>query len=152
MRVTVTGATGRIGSLLVERLRARGDEVTILSRSAREGAVVWNPMTQRAPAAALESRDAVIHLAGEDVAQRWTAEAKERIRESREIGTRHLVEGLADVAPERRPTVLVSGSASGYYGPHGDEEVTEAAAPGADFLAAVCVAWEAEAQAAEPLG
>src|SRR3954447_12364333 len=113
MRVTVTGATGRIGSLLVERLPARGDEVTILSRSAREGAVVWNPLTQRAPAAALEGRDAVIHLAGEDVAQRWSAETKQSIRDSRETGTRHLVEGLADLAPENRPKVLVSGSASG---------------------------------------
>src|SRR6476659_4917131 len=103
MRVTATGATGRIGSLLVDRLRARGDEVTILSRGAREGAVVWNPLTQRAPAAALEGRDAVIHLAGEDVAQRWSDESKQRIRESREAGTRHLVEGLADVPEAARP-------------------------------------------------
>src|SRR4051794_9081364 len=118
MRVTVTGATGRIGTLLTERLRARGDEVTILSRSAREGAVVWNPLTQRAPAAALEGRDAVIHLAGEDVAQRWSDDVKQRIRESREIGTRNLVEGIADLTPVARPAALVSGSASGYYGAH----------------------------------
>jgi uncharacterized protein (TIGR01777 family) len=152
MRVTVTGATGRIGSLLVERLRARGDEVTILSRSAHEGAVVWNPLTQRAPEAALAGRDAVVHLAGEDVGQRWSDETKRAIRESREHGTRNLVDGLRALPDDDRPKVLVSGSASGYYGPRGDEEITESQPPGDDFLARVCVAWEAEAQAAEQLG
>src|SRR3954447_2923972 len=152
MRVTVTGATGRIGSLLVERLRARGDEVTIMSRSAHEGAIVWNPTTQQAPAAALEGRDGIVHLAGEDVAQRWTDEAKRAIRESREVGTSNLVEGLRALPDDRRPRVLVSGSASGYYGPHGDEEITESAAPGVDFLAEVCVGWEGQAQMAEQLG
>jgi hypothetical protein len=152
MRVTVTGATGRIGSLLVDRLRARGDDVTILSRGAQEGAVVWNPLTQQAPAAALEGRDAVVHLAGEDVGQRWSDDTKRAIRESREHGTRNLVDGIRALDENVRPRVLVSASASGYYGPHGDEEITESHGPGDDFLAQVCVAWETEAQAAEQLG
>src|SRR4051812_4978459 len=152
MKVTVTGATGRIGSLLVERLRARGDEVTILSRSARGGAVAWDPLAGPAPSEALEGRDAVVHLAGEDVAQRWSEETKRAIRESREVGTRNLVAGLRALPEDARPGVLVSGSASGYYGPHGSESVTEADPPGVDFLAEVCVGWEQQAQAAEELG
>ena len=147
MHVTVTGASGRIGTHLVERLRARGDEVTILSRSAERG-VRWDPLTERTPADALRGRDAVIHLAGEDVAQRWSAGAKQRILASRETGTRDLVAGLAAVDEAERPRVLVSGSASGYYGPHGDEEVDETAPAGEGFLAEVCVAWEREAQEA----
>ena len=149
MNVVVTGATGRIGSRLVERLRARGDEVTVLSRSAERG-VQWDPNVEPAPAAALEGRDAVVHLAGEDIAQRWTAAAKRRIRESRVTGTRNLVAGLR--ATQDRPRVLVSGSAGGYYGPRDpDEEVDESATAGTDFLAQVCADWEREAQAAEEL-
>ena len=152
MKVAVTGASGRIGSHLVERLRARGDDVTILSRDPAKG-VRWDPAANPAPAEALAGRDAVVHLAGEDVAQRWNDAAKRRIRESREVGTRHLVEGLAALPAEERPRVLVSGSASGYYGPReGDQEVTESDGPGDDFLAEVCIAWEHEAQRAEELG
>ena len=151
MRVTVTGASGRSGSHLVERLRERGHDSTILSRSPQRG-VAWDPAAAPAPAEALRGRDAVIHLAGEDVAQRWSNEVKERIRSSRETGTRNLVDGLAALPEGERPRVLVSGSASGYYGPRGDEEVTESDAPGDDFLARVCVAWEREAQRAEDLG
>jgi uncharacterized protein (TIGR01777 family) len=151
MRVTVTGASGRIGSHLVRALRARGDEVTILSRSARQG-VQWDPVSGPAPAEALRGTDAVVHLAGEDVAQRWSEDAKQRIRSSREDGTRNLVAGIAAVAEAERPRALVSGSASGYYGARGDEEVDESASSGEDFLAGVCVAWEREAQAAEALG
>jgi uncharacterized protein (TIGR01777 family) len=159
MRVTVTGATGLIGSRLVERLRERGDAVTVLSRDpakARETlgagveAVAWDPSAGPAPAAALAGADAVVHLAGEPVAQRWSAKAKERIRASREAGTRNLVAGIA--AAEPRPRALVSSSAVGYYGPRGDEALPESAAPGTDFLAEVCKAWEREADAAEALG
>ncbi len=152
MRITVTGGTGRVGRRLVERLRARGDEVTTLSRSpSTPDAVRWDPSAEPAPVSALSGRDAVVHLAGEDVAQRWSDDAKRRIRESRELGTRNLVAGLAAADP--RPAVLVSGSASGYYGPRdGAEPVDETAAPGDDFLAQVCVAWEREAQAAEAFG
>ncbi len=151
MRITITGASGRIGSHLVERLRARGDEVTILSRSADRG-VKWDPAGGPAPATALRDRDVVVHLAGEDVAQRWNGESKRRIRQSREMGTRNLVAGLAALEETERPNVLVSGSASGYYGPHGDEEVDESTPAGGDFLAEVCMAWEREAQVAEALG
>jgi uncharacterized protein (TIGR01777 family) len=149
MRVAVTGGTGRIGRALVAALRERGDEVTVLSRS-EEGGARWDPAAGPAPAESLEGRDAVVHLAGEDVAQRWSSDAKERIRDSRVVGTRNLVEGIRAASP--RPGILVSASASGYYGPRGDEEVDESAAPGDDFLAEVCVAWEREAEAAEELG
>jgi uncharacterized protein (TIGR01777 family) len=159
MRVTLTGATGGIGRGLAEALIARGDEVTALTRSPERAAgrlpqgvtaVGWDPVAGPAPADALAGRDAVVNLAGENVAQRWTSEVKQRIRASRELGTRNLVEGLRIAEP--RPAALVSGSASGYYGPHGDERVGEDAPAGDDFLAAVSVAWEREAMEAEGLG
>lgn len=158
MKVTLTGATGRIGSGLVAALRERGDEVTILTRSperARERlgdvqAFAWDLKTEPAPAEALAGRDAVLHLAGEDIAQRWTAGAKREILESREVGTRNLVAGIAAADP--RPPLLVSASASGYYGAHGDEEVDERTPPGDGFAAEVCVAWEREAEKAAELG
>ena len=155
--MTLTGATGRIGTRLVHSLRERGDDVCVLSRdperaSAALGveAQAWQPESEPAPADALAGRDGVIHLAGEDVAQRWDADTKRRLLGSRELGTRNLVAGLR--AAEPRPAALVSASAVGYYGPRGDEPVTEEAAPGDDFLAGVCVAWEREAAAAEELG
>ena len=151
MNVVVTGASGLIGTRLVERLRARGDEVTTLSRTPRSPqAVAWQPEREPAPAEALAGRDAVVHLAGENVAQRWSDEAKRRIRSSREIGTRNLVAGIE--AAEPRPRVLVSSSAVGYYGPHGEEPLDEDTPPGGDFLAEVCVAWEREARRAADLG
>lgn len=158
MQITVTGATGLIGTKLVEALKARGDEVTVLSRSpgkAREAlgveAVAWgDPTAEPAPAAALDGREAVVHLAGEPVAQRWSKDTKKRILESRELGTRNLVAGMR--AASAPPRVLVSSSASGFYGPHGDERIAEDAPAGDDFLAQVCVAWEREARAAEDLG
>src|SRR5215218_4030590 len=151
MNVAITGASGLIGTKLVGRLRARGDEVTTLSRSpSTPGAVGWQPEREPAPAAALGGRDAVVHLAGENVAQRWSDDAKRRIRASRELGTRNLVAGIEAAAP--RPQVLVCSSAIGYYGPHGDERVDEDTPPGDDFLAGVCVAWEREAQRAAELG
>jgi uncharacterized protein len=157
MRVTVTGATGRIGTRLVGELRRRGDEVTVLSRNpakAREAlgveAVAWQPEAEPAPLAALAGRDGVIHLAGEDVAQRWDKETKLRLMDSRELGTRNLVAGLA--AAEPRPAVLVSSSAIGWYGHRGDEVLDESAPAADDFLAQVCAAWEREAAKAEELG
>jgi uncharacterized protein len=151
MRVTITGAGGLIGTRLAERLRARSDEVTTLSRDpASPGAVAWQPEDEPAPAAALAGRDAVVHLAGENVAQRWSGDAKRRIRTSRELGTRNLVAGIAAADP--RPRVLVSASAVGYYGPHGDERLDESAPAGPGFLADVCVIWEREAHRAAELG
>jgi len=157
MRVTVTGATGLIGSRLVRRLKADRHEVTVLSRApgrARANlgvdAEAWNPESEPAPVRGLAGRDAVVHLAGENVAQRWTAAARRRIRLSRELGTRNLVAGIEAADP--RPGTLVSSSAVGYYGAHGDEELDEDAPAGDDFLAEVCVIWEQEAQRAEELG
>jgi uncharacterized protein len=151
MKITVTGASGLIGAKLVERLRARGDDVTTLSRDpSSPGAVAWQPEDEPAPVAALAGRDAVVHLAGENVAQRWSDDAKRRIRSSREHGTRHLVAGIEAADP--RPRVLVSSSAVGYYGPHGDEKLDEQTAAGSDFLADVCVIWEREARRAADLG
>jgi uncharacterized protein len=159
MRVAVTGATGTIGRRVVELLRERGDEVTVLTRDAGRArdalgdvdAHTWaDPAGEPAPAEALAGRDGVIHVLGEPVAQRWSDDAKRRIRESRVAGTRNLVEGLR--AAEPRPPVLVSQSASGYYGARGDERVDEDAPPASDFLAGVVAGWEAEAGAAEELG
>lgn len=159
MRVTMTGATGLIGTRIVAALARRGDEVTVLSRDpqrarARLGsgieAVAWDPLGEPAPTAALAGRDGVIHLAGERVDQRWSAAAKDRIRTSREVGTANLVAGLRSADP--RPRALVSASAVGYYGPRGDEEVPESTPPGEGFLAQVCVAWEQAARAAGELG
>jgi uncharacterized protein len=157
MRVAITGATGRIGTRLVTALKGRGDDVAVLSRNpdaARSSlgveAHAWQPQSEPAPAAVLAGRDAVVHLAGEDVAQRWSDATKRRLLDSRELGTRNLVDGLR--AAEPRPGVLVSSSAVGFYGPRGDEPVTEADPPGDDFLAGVCAAWERESAKAEQLG
>jgi uncharacterized protein len=151
-RVAVTGGTGMIGRRVVDALRARGDEVTVLSRSA-PGTVHWaDPTAEPPPPEALAGRDGVVHLLGENVAQRWTNAAKRRIRESRELGTRQLVEGLARLSDGERPQALVSMSAIGYYGARGDEPVDETAPPGDDFLAEVVRAWEAEAHEAQALG
>jgi uncharacterized protein (TIGR01777 family) len=158
MNVTLTGATGLIGTKLVRALRDHGDAVTVLSRSpekaqARLGveAIAWDPLAGPAPVEALRGRDAVIHLAGEPVAQRWSDDVKRRILDSREAGTRNLVAGLRAAGPDA-PKTLVCSSAVGYYGKHGDERVPETAPPGDDFLAGVCVAWEREADAARALG
>ncbi len=157
MKITITGATGLIGPRLVAALTARGDDVLALSRSPAKAsaalgvpALAWDPLAEPPPADALTGRDAVVHLAGEPVAQRWNAQVKASILESREVGTRNLVAGLG--AASERPAVLVSSSAVGYYGKHGDERVEESAPAGGDFLAQVCVVWEREALAAAALG
>ncbi len=157
MRIVVSGATGLIGTQLVAALKARGDDVTVLSRNPERAAaalgveaVAWQPLSGPPPTEALAGRDAVIHLAGEPVAQRWSAAAKQSILDSRETGTRQLVDAIA--ASDRKPAALLSSSAVGYYGKHGDDVVTEQTAAGNDFLAGVCVAWEREALRAEALG
>jgi uncharacterized protein (TIGR01777 family) len=157
MRITLTGATGYVGCKLVTALKARGDEITVLSRdgaraSKRLGveAADWDWTAGPAPAAALAGRDVVVHLAGEPVAQRWNESVRERIRDSRELGTRRLVEGLHDADP--RPARLVCASASAFYGARGPEVVDETSPAGRDWLADVCVRWEREADAATQLG
>lgn len=136
MQIAVTGASGFIGYRLMERLRRSGHTPRGLSlRSA--------PRAQD-----LANCEAVVHLAGERIDQRWTADARRRILESREQGTRALVDAMR----EHPPNVLVSASGVGYYGSRGDDVLTEREAAGSDFVAQVCTAWEREAQAAEPLG
>ncbi len=162
MRVVVTGATGLIGRGVIDALHQRGDSTVALSRhrasaAQRLGPDVevheWaQPTSSPAPAAALAGADAVIHLLGEPVAQRWTAEAQAAIRDSRVLGTRNLVAGLRAVPDSDRPRVLVSQSATGYYGPRDSTPLDEAAPAGHDFLADVVVGWETEAEEAEDLG
>jgi uncharacterized protein (TIGR01777 family) len=158
LRVTVTGATGLIGPPLVAALRERGAEVTVLSRDPQRARATlqrvqaerWEPLREPAPAQVLEGRQAVVHLAGAPVAQRWSRRARRAIRDSRVLGTRNLIEGLRHA--RARPATLISSSAIGYYGLHGEEPLDEDSPPGAGFLARVCAAWEQEAQAAQELG
>ena len=153
MRATITGGTGLIGRTVVDALRERGDDVTVLSRSGKDGTARWgDPKREPPPAVALTGRDAVVHLLGENVSQRWTDAAKREIRQSRELGTRQLVEGIGALPASERPSVLLSMSAIGYYGAHGDERVAEDGDPGDDFLAEVVKLWETEALAARDLG
>jgi uncharacterized protein len=160
MRIAITGATGLIGSAVARVLRSRGEEVVALSRDrdrARQilgddvEAHVWpDPKHSPPPPEALRHADAVIHLLGEPVAQRWTEAAKREIRDSRVLSTRSLVEGLAALPDDTRPATLVSQSATGYYGPRGEEKLDEDAQAGDDFLARVTAEWEREASAAGP--
>jgi uncharacterized protein (TIGR01777 family) len=148
MRVTVTGATGTIGSAVATALTQRGDEVTALSRSSN-----WpDPKSAPPPAEVLRGRDAVVHLLGEQIAQRWTDEAKREIRDSRILSTRNLVAAIGELPEEERPKVLVSQSGAGWYGHRGDERLDESAPAGDDFLARLSADWEAEARRAEELG
>ena len=135
MNVALTGGSGFIGSRLAERLRSDGHSVVLLSRGQTPDA---------------RGCDAVVHLAGEPVAQRWTPEAKARIRSSRVEGTRRLVEELSKAA--KKPVVMVSASAIGIYGSRGDEVLREDSAPGKGFLEDVAMEWEREARAAEAVG
>jgi uncharacterized protein len=151
--VAITGATGFIGSALVDALRTGGYTVRRLVRSERQrrpGDVVWDPAAGRLDPSVLDSVDAVIHLAGEPIAQRWTPEIKRRIRESRVRGTELLAAAIASGA--RPPRVFVSGSAMGIYGNRGDEELDETSALGRDFLADVATEWEAAAEPAVRAG
>lgn len=141
--VVVTGATGFIGTALVARLRAAGARVRRVTRGG-DGRdpddIVWDPMRDVLPARELDGADAVVNLAGAPIARRWTASRKRAIRESRRRGTELLARTLATL--ERKPRVLVSGSAVGYYGDRGDESLDETSAPGTDFLAQVAREWE----------
>lgn len=158
MRVLVTGASGLIGSALCDTLLARGDEVVGLSRdpeSARgtNPKVVWHawePTLERPPADAFAGVDGVVNLIGERIDQRWTDEAKKRILETRRTATHNLVQAIAGL--ERRPKVLVSQSAVGYYGDRGDAIVDESSGPGESFDSKVVQEWEKAARELEPSG
>ena len=149
MRVLVTGGTGLVGRPACDALRAAGHAVTIVSREPGRvpaRAIGWDGLR-----AAMPETDAIVNLAGESIASgRWTAARKAAIRSSRVEATRALVDAAAAASP--RPKVLVNASGVGYYGAHGDEPLDETAAAGPDFLARVCVEWEAEARRAEALG
>lgn len=153
LRVAVTGSTGLIGSALTRALEAEGHRVVRVVRSRPapgSGDVAWDPARGEIDAAGLEGLDAVVHLAGENVGKPWTEAQKARIRDSRQQGTRTLARALAGL--REPPRVLVSASATGYYGDRGDEVLDESAGPGSGFLAEVCRTWEAEAQPARDAG
>lgn len=154
MRIAVSGSHGLIGSALVRSLEGDGHQVARLTRpgaEARPGDVPWDIEAGTIDAAALEGVDGVVHLAGEGIAAgRWTEEHKRRVRESRTRSTALLAETLATL--DAPPAVLLSGSAIGYYGDRGDEELTEASPPGEGFLPELCQAWEAATGMAEAAG
>jgi len=151
--VAISGATGLIGSALAARLRARNVRVRRLVRTAHPQSpddIVWDPMRGVLSPNDLEGADAVVHLAGEPLAHRWTDARKRAIRESRVRGTELVARTIA--ALDRRPRVLLSGSAIGIYGDRGDEPVDEESALGSDFLAGVTREWEAASVAAADAG
>jgi len=151
MRVLVTGASGMIGSTVCDALLARGDEVVALSRDPGRARATnptvswhaWHPATERPPAAAFEGVDAVMNLIGENINQRLTPAAKQRIYDSRVRATKNLVDGMA--AAETSPGVLVSQCAVGYYGDNGEAIVDESTPPADDWTGQLCADWEAAA-------
>ena len=155
MRILVTGATGLIGSDLCDALLARGDEVVGLTRDPDRARSTnptvtwhaWRPTTETPPPAALDGIDGVVNLVGEEINQRLTDEAKIRIRESRILGTRNLLEGIE--ASPTEPSVFVGQSAIGYYGDRGAQIVDEGSGPGEGFAAEVPIDWEAAERQAE---
>lgn len=159
MKVLVTGASGLIGAALCDALLARGDRVVGLSRDpdrARQGKPSiewhrWEPTLERPPAAAFDGVDGIVNLIGEKINQRWTDDAKRKIMETRRTATHNLVGAIAGL--ERRPKVLVSQSAVGYYGDQGDAVVEESTGPGEEsFDSEVVVEWEKAAREAEATG
>jgi uncharacterized protein (TIGR01777 family) len=155
MKIVISGASGLIGRRLMKSLAGEGHTLHVLSRHAGTNLPAgvrisaWDTKSEP-PAEALDGADAVVHLAGEPVAQRWNDEVKRKIRESRVTGTEHLVAAMAKSAA--RPKTLICASAIGYYGSRGDDVLTEASGPGTGYLPEVCVAWEKAAQGAEALG
>ncbi len=159
-RIVLTGATGLIGRRLYNALRTRGDQVVILTRnpdragkifSDAERVLLWAPGVAGEWKSAIDGADAVVHLAGEPIAEeRWTEEYKKRIQDSRRFGTRDIVDAIAAAAV--KPGLLISASAVGFYGDTGEQEVNENSPAGSDFLAETCIEWEREALRAEAEG
>ena len=152
MHVVITGSTGLIGTALVKKLSADGHDVTrLVRRTPRPGEAHWNPADGTIEAAALEGADAVVHLAGAGIGDhRWTTEYKRELVDSRVLGTELLASTIASL--DRKPAVLLSGSAIGVYGARGDEELDERSSVGSGFLADLCVQWEAATAAASEAG
>ncbi len=155
MKILITGASGLIGKAVAKSLSADKHELLLAGRGEPKNAneIKWSVEEgfDEADHGRLEGLDAVIHLAGESIAGlRWTDEKKKSIRDSRVIGTHNLVNDLARL--QRKPKVLISASAMGFYGDRGDEIVTETAPPGDTFLSEVCREWEIESRRAEDLG
>ena len=156
MKLVVTGGTGFIGRALCQALEDAGHELVILTRTAtsaggaRRRFVTWQPPASGPWQRELDGAEGVVNLAGESIIARWTPAKKQRMADSRLNTTRALITAINRAA--RRPAVLISASAIGYYGPHGDESLDEHAPPGSDFLAQLCQQWEDAARDAEPLG
>jgi uncharacterized protein len=158
VKILVTGASGFIGAALCDALLVRGDTVVGLTRNPQRARGTnpsvswhaWEPTLERPPEAAFEGVDGVVHLLGEKINQRWTDEAKERIMESRRTGTHNLIGTIAGL--ERKPRVLVSQSAIGYYGDRGEAIVDESAEPGEGFDAEVVREWEKAAHEVDSTG
>jgi len=158
MKILITGGTGFVGTQLTSRLTQDGNEVTILTRSLKRSgepprgiSYLQGDPTQKGPwQEAIKNHDAVINLAGASIFERWTEEHKRAIRESRINTTRNIVEGIT--SDRGKQMTLFSTSAVGYYGFHGDEEITEESSPGTDWLAKVAVEWEGEALKARDKG
>lgn len=158
MRVVITGGTGLIGSEVARDLGSTGHEIVILTRNPTKAtlppntrAVQWDGRTATGWSNLIDGDTAVVHLAGESIASgRWTDSKKLRIRESRVESGKAVLAAIRQAS--EKPRVLLQGSAVGYYGPHGNEAVTESSPPGNDFLANVCVEWEDSTAEAESLG
>jgi uncharacterized protein (TIGR01777 family) len=154
-RVLVSGASGFIGTALLPTLKNSGAQIVRLSRSGStapshdEQMIQWDP-AQPLAAETVSGFDAVVHLAGESIAGRWTDEKKKKIRDSRVIGTRNLAQALAQT--RRKPQLFICGSAIGYYGDRGDELLNESSKAGRGFLPDICREWEASTQPAIDAG
>lgn len=164
MKIAITGATGFVGSYLVKRLQAEGEQIIILTRNVNHAdrvfpksafpnveIIAYNPHQSGDWQKVISGCDGVVNLAGASIGEgRWTPERKQEIIDSRKIGTQKLVEAITKA--EKKPSVLVNASAIGYYGTSETASFEESSPPGDDFLAEVCVAWEAEAQKVKDLG
>ncbi len=163
MKVAITGATGFVGSRLVEKLHARGHQILVFTRNKNKAKKVfpnsafpnletieYNPKESGDWQQAISGCDAVINLAGEPISERWTPQHKREIMESRQLGTRKIVEAIKQA--ESKPKVLINSSAIGYYGTSETTTFDESSASGNDFLAQVCQQWETEAEQVKEAG